>query len=85
MQPLFSGQDEKKHLLTAFLNLPVEEEASIKGKKKKTVHILPQREQTRQNVFRTKHQSNADNELEFIETCQLNKNIYLLLNSTRSS
>lgn len=30
------------------LNLPVEEEASIK-RQNKTVHTLPQREQTRQN------------------------------------
>lgn len=57
-------------MLTAFLNLPVEEEASIK-RQNKTVHTLPQREQTRQNGLK-KHHSNADKEL---ETCQLHKQL----------
>lgn len=49
------------------------------AKKKQCIYYL-----NVSKMYFEKHHSNADNELEFIETCQPNKNIYLLLNSARS-
>lgn len=56
-------------MLTAFLNLPVEEEASIK-RQNTTVHTLPQREQTRQNGLKNTTAMQIE-----LETCQLHKQL----------